>query len=312
MKRYFQESAISNQTGHEINHTSLSAYGLIIAAAIAIGNSASPAQEFLGPIPYLDFDDPAAGEAVSPFAELDFSYFHLEDFEDGSLDVPGVTVPETSTVGLTFAYSDSVDGDDDNIDGLAMQTRSLFSNFQTMSFTFEFSESILGEYPTHAGIVWTDIGTNWGGAPRATDLIDNVTFEAFGPDGESLGEIGPYSLGDSSISSTTDEDRFFGAIHPLGLSAIKISMPGLNNWEVDHLQYGRLAPAPRLAIESITKTDVVELTVATEILNKPLKLRRSTDLSSWTTIATVTPTASPFVVQDPSPPEEDAFYIVSE
>ncbi len=209
-----------------------------IALFAALPYSAGATPIFLGPSAYTSAAD-------SPFQGQNFGYFHLEDFEDGALNTPGVSLGELATTGITTAFSDSVDGDDGLIDGVASgQTRSLFSNFRTSSFTFDFSAAALGGVlPTHAGIVWTDVGRNNGGTPRAVDLVENTIFEAFDHLGNSLGVIGPYSLGDSSISRTTGEDRFFGVINAGGISAIRISMPGKNNWEVDHLQYG-YAPVP--------------------------------------------------------------------
>ncbi len=213
---------------------------------LVLGTGSSPASaDFIGPLPYLAFDQPDAGSAVSPYRNLSFDYFHLEDFEDGALNTPGVSVREFTSTSVSLAFSDSVDGDDGIIDGVATgNSLSLFSNFSTNSFTFDFSQAVLGSLPTHAGIVWTDVGSSgiFGGDPLPSDLIDNTYFEAFGPDGASLGIIGPYSLGDSSISRTTAEDRFFGVVHLDGISAIRISMPGKTNWEVDHLQYGAVVP----------------------------------------------------------------------
>lgn len=206
--------------------------------------------QFFGPLPYSAFNNPSAGTAISPFSPVRFTYFHLEDFEDGTLNTPGVSVGEFATTNITTAFSDSVDGDDGVIDGQARgSSRSLFSNFTTSSFTFKFSANALGgQLPTHAGIVWTDIGRNGGGTPVSGDLVNNTLFEAFGPLGESLGIIGPFSLGDESISRTTSEDRFFGVVNPNGISSIRLSMPGKNNWEVDHLQYGftpgTISPSP--------------------------------------------------------------------
>lgn len=196
--------------------------------------------QFFGPLPYWAFNNPSAGSAISPFSPVRFTYFHLEDFEDGALNTPGVTVREFATTNITTAFSDSVDGDDGVIDGQARgNSSSLFSNLRTSSFTFNFSANALGgQLPTHAGIVWTDIGRNGGGTPLSGDLLNNTLFEAFGPSGESLGVIGPFSLGDESISRTTSEDRFFGVVNQNGISSIRLSMPGKNNWEVDHLQYG--------------------------------------------------------------------------
>jgi hypothetical protein len=202
--------------------------------------------EFFGALPYADFDAPAAGTAISPFSQVNFTYFYLENFDDGLLNTPGVRIREFATTNISTAFSDSVDGDDGIIDGRATgNTRSLFSNFTISSFTFEFSVDALGgQLPTHAGIVWTDIGQNGGGEPRPSDLIDNTYFEAFGPSGELLDRIGPFSLGDTSISRTTSEDRFFGVVNLDGISSIRLSMPGKNNWEADHLQYGRVLIDP--------------------------------------------------------------------
>jgi len=200
------------------------------------------AQEFIGPLEYSSFNLPASGVNVSPFSSLSFSYFHLEDFEDGLLNTPGVTVREFTTTNISTAYSDSVDGDDGVIDGVATgNASSLFSNLQTPSFTFDFNPGILGDYPTHAGVVWTDIGRNNGGTPFSSDLVDNTYFEAFDMTGASIGLIGPVSLGDANINRTTDEDRFFGVVYSGGISAVSIFMPGKNNWEIDHLQYGRVS-----------------------------------------------------------------------
>lgn len=202
------------------------------------------ATQFLGPSPYLAFDHPDAGLAVSPFRDITFEYFYLEDFEDGSLNTPGVSLRETGTTNIATEFTDSVDGDDGVIDGFATgNTKSFHSNFATSSFTFDFSASDLGGMlPTHAGVVWTDV---------RFAFLNNTVFEAFGPQGDSLGVVGPVSLGDSSISRTTDEDRFFGAINPGGISAIRISMPASPtspeqvNWEIDHLQYGSvIVPEP--------------------------------------------------------------------
>lgn len=216
-------------------------FSLLASALI----SPSASAVYLGPSPYLSFDSPSAGTSISPFASINFQSFFLEDFEDGALNTLGVNLREFATTNISTAFSDSVDGDDGVIDGVATgQTRSLFSNFSTSSFTFDFSASALGGVlPTHAGIVWTDIGRNNGGTPFPGDIIDNTTFEAFDELGNSLGVIGPFSFGDSSISRTTGEDRFLGVINLGGISAISISMPGKNNWEVDHLQYG-IAPVP--------------------------------------------------------------------
>jgi RHS repeat-associated protein len=82
--------------------------------------------------------------------------------------------------------------------------------------------------PTHVGIVWTD------GSPSASTQL-----EVYGSDGSLLNIIGPVKVSDRSFVGTTGEDSFFGAIEPTGISKIVIRSPfGVNNLEVDHLQYG--------------------------------------------------------------------------
>ena len=188
---------------------------------------------FYGPSPYLSFND-------SPFKGMDFRYFHLEGFEDGLLNVPGVTA-STGRVFNRGTSNDSVDADDGAIDGKGRTLSLWIDGVKDLVFTF--NASVLGSLPTHAGIVWTDVGTTQPPHPLG---YGDVTFEAFGPSGASLGVIGPFLLGDGLYEGQTAEDRFFGVYNPDGISSIKISMPNLSgqpdnraaNWEVDHLQYG--------------------------------------------------------------------------
>jgi hypothetical protein len=109
-----------------------------------------------------------------------------------------------------------------------------------IGFTFTFNAEVLRNLPTHVGIVWTD-GVNGVG----------VTFEAFDAAGNLLGTIGPSDIADGSFSGTTTEDHFFGAIHPGGISKIKISdnSSEFSAIEIDHLQYG-FRPASASGIRS--------------------------------------------------------------
>src|SRR5688572_30400422 len=69
--------------------------------------------QLIGPHPYLSFSD-------SPFTGPTFSYFHLENWEDGNLSTPGVRVNGNSLrLSSTFgsAAIDSVDADDGTING---------------------------------------------------------------------------------------------------------------------------------------------------------------------------------------------------
>lgn len=180
--------------------------------------------ELLGPSEYLSFSD-------SPFNGLRFRYFYLEDFEDLLLNTPGAAVDHGTIINPTNSFAiDSVDADDGAIDGSGSNGASLF---HPTSMTFTFDPIELGSLPTHAGIVWTD------GTPNGL-----VTFEAYDQNGQSLGTVSG-NLGDSSFFGTTAEDRFFGAIHPSGISRIFITDNGsANHLEVDHLQYGQFVPEP--------------------------------------------------------------------
>lgn len=182
----------------------------------------------LGPSPYLSFAD-------SPFAGGAFVYFHLEDFEDGSLDVPGVAASTGSVLGAG-SLTDSVDGDDGAIDGIGAGS----SWYVTQnSVTFTFDANALGALPTHVGIVWTDVGFSTG-----VDGFGNVIFQSFDQNGDLLHTIGPVAVGDGLSTRHTAEDRFFGAVSTGGISRIVFTMPDSSDWELDHLQLGRVIPEP--------------------------------------------------------------------
>jgi hypothetical protein len=199
---------------------------------------AAAAATFLGPSEYLAFDNtlPGAGTAISPFSSLSFSYFYLETFEDALFNVPGVTQSGGSITG-PGGITDSVDADDDVIDGSGVNGHSFYGSGAS-GITFNFSATVLGALPTHVGIVWTD------GASYNT-----VTFEAWDASGESLGAIVASGIGDGNFASGTAEDRFFGVIAADGISKIFIKSPGMagsfgSGIEVDHLQYGLTAAIP--------------------------------------------------------------------
>ena len=202
----------------------------MIFAAVLVALPHVAAASPIGPTPYLKFSD-------SPFSGGSFSWFYLEDFEDSLLNTPGVSVGPATVAIAVGGYTDSVDGDDGFLDGSGSNGHSLWSNFASSLFAFDFSAAALGDLPTHVGLVWTDAGNvvtgNYGFA--------GVTFEAFDENGVTLGLIGPFVLGDGSISGQTVEDRFFGAVNRSGISRVEIRSPDTNDWEVDHLQYGRAA-----------------------------------------------------------------------
>ncbi len=187
---------------------------------LALAGSAR-AQTLIGPAPYLSFND-------SPFKSTSdaagFQYFHLETFEDGLFNTPGVSV---SAQGEGVINGTSVDGDDGTIDGSGAGGRAYRCRSGPAGaggLTFTFNATVLGTLPTHVGIVWT-IGD------------DPIVVEA---------RRGPTLLGTLtgnhriSGSSTTADDRFYGIVDPGGISSIQIrSGPsGGGGFHVDHLQYG--------------------------------------------------------------------------
>jgi len=187
---------------------------LVLAGVFTVGIvGASAAATLVGPTPYLS-------QADRPFSPT--GTFYLEDFEDGVLSTPGVT-PSTGAPFGPSGITDSVDADDGTIDGSGTGGHSFFASPGSAGITFTFDPMVLGALPTAAGIVWTD-GEG------------EITFEAFGALGASLGTIGSVAAG-STISGETDEDRFFGVFEAGGISAIFISNTS-GGIEVDHLQYG--------------------------------------------------------------------------
>ncbi len=219
---------------------SLDTLALAGALWVVVVGDLRAAPIFLNPAPYLAFDNtlPGAGAAISPFAGLEFSFFHFETFEDDELNTPGVTDIGGNVIGPLGGVTDSVDADDGAIDGTGVNGYSMFG-VATTGIRFNFDATQLGQLPTHVGIVWTDGPTT-----------SNVTLEAFGPTGTSLGTRTELNLGDGNFRSGTAEDRFFGVIDFAGISAIRIRSPGTpgatgTGIEVDHLQYGRQAiPEP--------------------------------------------------------------------
>lgn len=201
----------------------------VVPAALVWAATCGPAAAgFMGPYPYLGFGD-------SPFVSTPLAWFHLENFEDGALNTPGVTLDNGVITGNT-PTSDSVDEDDGFLDGLGSAGWSLTSAADedgVNSFMFRFQPAVLGTYPTHVGIVFTD------GAPNGF-----FTFEPFDQNGASLGSLNAF-VGDDSFNGTTAEDTFFGAVHAEGISRMFITDNGNSfDVELDHLQYGSPVPEP--------------------------------------------------------------------
>jgi hypothetical protein len=202
---------------------------LVALAAASLFASAPAGALLLGPTPYTGF-------AGSPFDGITFVSFALEDFEDSAANAPGL-LSVSGGIALNFgSLRDSVENGQSGV--------SWYTNGIT-SLTFNFDPGAPNGLPTHAGIVWTDVGCLIGEAcpPIGLGMAD-VFFEAFDENALSLGVVGPSFLGDGAADGGTAEDRFFGATNAGGISKIVISMPDSNDWEVDHLQFGVAAVTP--------------------------------------------------------------------
>jgi hypothetical protein len=169
--------------------------------------SSVQALDFFGPTSYLSAADTPNGFVSGTMA--------IEDCEDGSVD-PRLLV-SAQIIG-PGGLTDSVDVDDGTIDGSGTNGHSLFGS---PPFEVQFFPPL----PTSAGLVWTDGGFG-----------TSVTFEAFGPDGLSLGSIGPFTVGDGSNGGDTDEDRFFGVREDGGIARLRITHTS-GGIEIDHIQF---------------------------------------------------------------------------
>jgi len=209
---------------------------------------------FYGPSPYLSFDD-------SPLKSLAFDYFYLEDFETGFGNLRGVTINEGWAISNPSALTDSVDADDDNIDGVGNAGHSLFSGGGQPNLIISFNAAALGGHlPTHVGIVVTDIGQTSSGPPG----IGVVTLTGEATNAMPLGFLVETNFGNGSLlgnsPGATSEDRFLGVSSTMGIAHIRLYLTNSTDWEVDHLQFGYASESvlrPTLQIEFIPPETVL-------------------------------------------------------
>src|SRR5690349_2808080 len=132
----------------------------ILVAGFPVARKADAATPYSGPTPYT--------------SRADAAFFGngncLEDFEDGSLDIPGAT-GNGDVVGPGSSI-DSVDGDDGAVDGSGTGGHSYFNLNGSFGIAMTFDSLPNFGFPYGVGIVWTD-----GGVGAA------VSFEAFDGDG---------------------------------------------------------------------------------------------------------------------------------
>ncbi len=211
----------------KIPRTRVMAFAIVIAIWVLAGSDRARA----------DFIGPAFGP--SPFDSMifepgTFKLIKMSDFPTpfcctsfgpyGTFSVPGVTLSGASDAVVIGPGSlvDSADGGN--------KGKSLFSFCGACGFTFTFDAAVLGSLPTAAGIVWTD-----------GDF--KIHFSAVDANGNSIGSLTDSSGCDFSSCGDGDPDnyRFYGVTDSIGVKSITISND-VGGIEVDHLQFGVLAP----------------------------------------------------------------------
>jgi hypothetical protein len=201
---------------------------LVLAVALAAAAPASAA--FLLPSPYLCFNTgvtPGCGTADSPFKGKAYTYFHLETFEDGLLNTPGVAAFGGNVFGPAVD-ANSVDADDGAVDGLGAAGRSYIG---PDGYEFRFDVATLGQLPTDVGIVVT----NGGGGALQVDFLDMA-----------LNPAGSLFVGDA-LDGQTAGDRFVGITGSTPIGGIRFVNYFGGKIEVDHLQYGVPGAVPEPA-----------------------------------------------------------------
>lgn len=156
-----------------------------------------------------------------------------ETFEDGSFDLAGVALSPSTILG-PGPLTDSVDGDDGQLDGSGNGGWSLAVASGSAGLTVTFDAHILGGLPTTFGVVWTD------GAPGS-----EIFLELFDEHGALYASVSSTPNGDDSFDGGTAEDRFLGVQGDLPLGAVRIRTAPVGDdaqMEVDHLQFGDVTP----------------------------------------------------------------------
>ena len=202
----------------------------ILAMAICCIAAIANAATIIGPTPYLALSDTPEGV---------FSDGHLvcaQDFEDAdgpwevgfSIDF-GQRIGPKFTSGQGVPVTDSVDADDNSIDGDGTMGSSWFSATRGLTITFD-------DPTPSAGFVFTDADS------RAT----TVTVTAYAEDGTELISETFDSFFDDVFTGTTQEDRFFGVVGMDGetIKRLSVSIDRGNGIEIDHVQFAKPIPEP--------------------------------------------------------------------
>ena len=191
---------------------------VMMAAAVVLGLAVCPVAQG-GSTFYYNASQAYLSAGDSPYSG---SGLHLETFEDGTLNLAGVTANHGHVKG-PGSRTDSVDGDDGNMNNLGRAGHS-FTSGSSKSITFKFSNSGSQGLPTMAGLVWTD------GHHDST-----IRFKAWDKSGNLIGKI-KVNVGDLMRNGGTAEDRFLGLVSDKGISKIRI-VSNYAGFEIDHLQF---------------------------------------------------------------------------
>lgn len=203
----------------------------LAAAFVCLVAASVQAATIIGPTPYLDITDTPDG------VFHDGAIVCVQDFEDAdgpwevgfSIDV-GQRIGPKFISGDGIPVTDSVDADDNAIDGDGTMGSSWFTATRHLTITFD-------EETTAAAFVLTD----------ADRLATTFTVQAYRADGGLLLEQAfDASFLDDVYTGTTQEDRFFG-ITAMGsemIKRIRIAIDQGTGIEIDHIQFAKPVPEP--------------------------------------------------------------------
>ena len=234
----------------------------LILLFASLSETGAAERTLVGPFPYLS-------RADSPFDLSGLgSTFFLEDFESGAIASLGLRLygNATAVVRGPGDFTDSVDGDDGEIDGLGTAGHSLLDAGGVVflptgipvfirDIGFQFDSTQLGFLPTVFGFVWTD--------GHQDSFVGILTWNA---DGERTADEFRGRVGDTSRLGETSEDRFFGITRADGISRVLVRtlVEGADSlFEIDHVQYGLIIPeasAEVMLLSGIFSACVLSLT----------------------------------------------------
>lgn len=207
-------------------------FALAIWCVAAVANAAT----IIGPSPYLALSDTPDGV---------FDSTHLvcaQDFEDAdgpwevgfTIDV-GRRIGPKFTSGAGVPVTDSVDADDNAIDGDGTMGSSWFTSGSSLNITFDVASP-------SAGFVFTD----------ADKRAEQITIRAYDEAGtELISQTFDADFLDDVFTGTTQEDRFFGVVGMAGetIKRLNVSIDQGTGIEIDHVQFVKpeVVPEPTAA-----------------------------------------------------------------